>query len=1316
MESKKINAVLGLDLGVASVGWALFKEDETGEPCRLIDTGSFVYDQIENPKSGQTENILRRQKRSMRRQRRRKERRLEDGRKLFLDELGVNFDEIDLSKYKFYDSESSKYRNITPFELKIKGLCEKLTKEELCIALYHYLKYRGFKSNRKADSQKADASERKMLAKYNKVDTVLKAENEYISEYIWKDFLLRRDINKGAKIHNSGDEFTFTVTRDMYEKEINALLNKQIEFDVISEDFKNRFLKLFKRQRDFSDGPSEQSKYHIKWGELVKKCVLDKDGNDCAPKDSYSAKEFVLLSSLNNINYKLSDDDKYHALTNEQIKAVIDEGMKKKELKYKDIFKIALGKKSELPYMVKGLTLSRKERRDVFIAFLKKKNITERNHQLSDSENIELSGEYREKMFNKRFFKNSDLVYELVNSDELDDKYKNSDAYDDIARILLVCKTDNKVEQEYKNSDKSDSVFYSLRTKFDRKTVDYIKTLPDCNGTIDLSLEICRKIRPFLLQGDVYSSAMEKAGIKFTGIGKSQNRGKLPDIETILKETGIVLKNPVVKHTLVQVIKVVNAVIDKYGCPTDYRVELARELKRNFEERKDIRNSQLENQSNNIDIKREIFEKYPDKFDNINSINKDDVIRYKLFKEQGELSPYTNEKINESYLFARDKYEIDHIVPYSRSFDDSFNNKVLVETDNNRIKGNKTPFECKYIIPYMYINSAPYKKKCSESILENVKKYISNHRWISSSKKEHLLSPESGQTEFLAKDFEDTAYLSRMAKEIIEYYLVDDPSHVRTISGGITDALRRIWRVSGRTHSYVPGSDFKSLYKSRQTLLYTLNSFNCENNSLLLTFDRPAKQGTIEFEIKQVVPKKGTELSEFNKMNNRSIQYFCEHIGEMKLKFKAGSTIDQLTSVSKSTSDGSNEALDAQVFIWSRALDEIIKDSNKKIRDNDLHHALDACVIACATPKAVKRITDYYQKRERYFDDDVNVNADSLQERVMNAGDNLPEYWGRPIPLPYEDFDKEVLTRIYERDQDTLIRNLNTLPMYKNDPATNQNVHVVWPVRLPKKTSNSEIVKGAISMDTIYGKKPDGCLTSSKSIIGLDKGTWEKLKKTKSIYNPNCGNNGVIASIDAWINDGKKTTYPMLLKKGTPIKSIEVIVSKSSDGKVDLGNNRYAENSDCVRVKIYKKKEGNTDSLYLVPIFNAQIAQEAIRRRQIKFGKTPSKEIQYTIMWAQGENGRDYISSKELEEQYKLVGIINRYSLLEIVLKNGTHGLVYSGGATGGTLEVYSILGDNKDLANAHFIQYDSTERCKLTISTIKEIKVHNISPIGIIS
>lgn len=114
---EKRQTTLGLDLGIASIGWCLYEDDKLGNPRKIMDIGSFVFDQIEDQKTGKTKNIARREKRSMRRQRRRRVRRLEDGRALFKDFLGINFVEVSAKNYEYPN----------PFELKVKGLKEKLT-------------------------------------------------------------------------------------------------------------------------------------------------------------------------------------------------------------------------------------------------------------------------------------------------------------------------------------------------------------------------------------------------------------------------------------------------------------------------------------------------------------------------------------------------------------------------------------------------------------------------------------------------------------------------------------------------------------------------------------------------------------------------------------------------------------------------------------------------------------------------------------------------------------------------------------------------------------------------------------------------------------------------------------------------------------------------------------------------------------------------------------------------------------------------------------------------------------------------------------
>ena len=476
--------ILGYDLGIASVGWALFEEDEDGNPKKIIDLGSFVFNQIEDSKSGKTENIERRTKRSMRRQRRRRVLRLEDGRSLFKDYLNIDFFSLDFSSYP------------SPYQLKVKGLTEKLSNEELSIALYHYLKYRGFKSNRKNETGDEDA--KKMKEYYARVkDSLQRGDNkQYISQYLLQQYDRRAKeyiglrsqqtglretsaatpdkqklIANGAHIRNQGNDYTLTVTRDMYLDEIKALLDKQIELGSINEAFKNKFIQLFSRQRDFSDGPAA-GPYKIEWKDRIKKCTFDDE--DCAPKDSLSARRFILLSALCNLRYQTEAGGKYKSLNPEQIVKAEEYAIQRKTTKYSQLFKQL---NIPLPFRIKGLALSKKERKEIYKkVFQPDENGEFKTINSNDSLWEEFQHKCDEKLFDKTFFTNSKLVIYLF--ENLHYSTEKQDQFDEIANILLISKTDDKIRNE------------CTKRNYSADLTEIILNCPEANATINLSVNI----------------------------------------------------------------------------------------------------------------------------------------------------------------------------------------------------------------------------------------------------------------------------------------------------------------------------------------------------------------------------------------------------------------------------------------------------------------------------------------------------------------------------------------------------------------------------------------------------------------------------------------------------------------------------------------------------------------------------------------------------------------------------------------------------------------------------------------------------------
>jgi CRISPR-associated endonuclease Csn1 len=275
MNESNTKYVLGLDLGIASIGVALLIKDKENQFKRIENLGVRLFSTLEDEK-GNLENKVRREKRGLRRLRRRKSLRLQETRELFLNQLGIDYTQLPLQSFP------------NPYELKIKGLRHQLSKEELAIALYHYMKYRGFKSNRKVDDEKSDGV---LLNQIKDVDSELKASGLTITEYLYNQYLNtsvserrihnvdesgslfnKKDANKS--IRNKDDRYLFSANRSMYLEEINAILDNQISLGVISDSFKKEYLNIFVRQRSFSMGPGKGSPYAAPEGQtLISKMI-----------------------------------------------------------------------------------------------------------------------------------------------------------------------------------------------------------------------------------------------------------------------------------------------------------------------------------------------------------------------------------------------------------------------------------------------------------------------------------------------------------------------------------------------------------------------------------------------------------------------------------------------------------------------------------------------------------------------------------------------------------------------------------------------------------------------------------------------------------------------------------------------------------------------------------------------------------------------------------------------------------------------------------------------------------------------------------
>lgn len=165
-----------------------------------------------------------------------------------------------------------------------------------------------------------------------------------------------------------------------------------------------------------------------------------------------------------------------------------------------------------------------------------------------------------------------------------------------------------------------------------------------------------------------YNEACEAAGYDFQAhlVEKSMYLpAKAPELDDIT--------NPVARRAISQTIKVVNAIIREQGeSPLYINVELARELSKNFQERGKI---EKENESNRHKNEM-VMEKLRENFTN-HKPSGQDLVKFKLWHEQDGISPYSQKKIEYGGLFETGYAEVDHVIPYSISFDDTYKIRSL---------------------------------------------------------------------------------------------------------------------------------------------------------------------------------------------------------------------------------------------------------------------------------------------------------------------------------------------------------------------------------------------------------------------------------------------------------------------------------------------------------------------------------------------------------------------------------------------------------------------------------------------------------------
>lgn len=338
----------------------------------------------------------------------------------------------------------------------------------------------------------------------------------------------------------------------------------------------------------------------------------------------------------------------------------------------------------------------------------------------------------------------------------------------------------------------NETLYRVLNSKFGFRD-DFAKILSNVGMQEDyasLSVKALKKMLPFLKEGHPYArregeneleGASSLAGYNHSAsYNKDENESRVlkGKLEILPKNS---LRNPVVEKILNQMVNIVNSILQdpNLGRPDEIRIELARELKKNAREREEL-TKQLNQANKEHEEIREILKKE----DNISNPTRNDIIRYKLYqelKDNGYKTLYSNTYIPREKLFSKE-FDIEHILPKARIFDDSFSNKTLETRDVNLKKADQTAAD--FVLNTYGQEQFDLYVQRIEMLLKAPEGGISKGKYMKLLKK----SSEIGDG-FIERDLRESQYIAKKAKEM----LFEISRSVISTSGNITQKLREDW-------------------------------------------------------------------------------------------------------------------------------------------------------------------------------------------------------------------------------------------------------------------------------------------------------------------------------------------------------------------------------------------------------------------------------------------------------------------------------------------------------------------------------------------
>ena len=759
--------VLGLDLGVGSIGWCLITLDEDEKPQSILGMGSRIVplstDDATEFTQGKaiTKNKMRTVARTIRKGMDRYQLRREALKKV-LSEHGMLPDES-LIKLPLLELWELRARAATPRE--------QLSLTELGRVLLHINQKRGYKHAKADEAAEAEAEGKSKKEKEGYVAQVkgryqaLKEKGQTIGQHF------AEELRANQQTAPRGVYYTYRIKEQVYPRE--AYIE---EYDQIMKEQRTFYPELLTdaligRIRDriiFYQRPLKSCKQLVSTCEFEKKervvqvKRINKEGVEelvertitigpkVAPKSSPIFQVCKVWESIHNIRLYYPEGTE-RKLEQEEKQKLFDYLQKNDKLSLTALRKVLKIKPKEKLWcdklLEKGIAgnttaailrkaLKGYEQYEGLLRF----DLTIRDGHKADEDGV-IRPIVDESYQNEPLYKLWHILYSIEDRD-------------DMYRALVG-------QLRIKREDLDDGLMDALYK------IDFVK-----QGYGNKSAKFICKLLPHLQEGKMYSEAAEAAGVRHSDSMTAQER----DERSLLEEIPLLQKNalrqPVVEKILNQMINLVNALKREHGEIDEVRVELARELKMSREEREETTKSNNAREKENKDIAEDIHLKGEGL-----TPTKSRIQKYRLWKESAESCIYCGKHVDLVQFLRGEEIEVEHIIPRSILFDDSMSNKVCACRSCNQEKGNRFAME--------YIQSKGWEQdyiKRVDSLFQGKK--------ISYSKRQRLLMlPKDLPEDFIERHLRLSQYISREAQGILR-------KGIRLVSaseGGVTAKLRQLW-------------------------------------------------------------------------------------------------------------------------------------------------------------------------------------------------------------------------------------------------------------------------------------------------------------------------------------------------------------------------------------------------------------------------------------------------------------------------------------------------------------------------------------------